>query len=53
MSHRWFFFEGVPCCQICGVVRRADGKNKPCKGETSKITLKQPPTPTGATKGEG
>lgn len=32
--HDWFVpkFIGYECCRKCGYVRRADDKNKPCRG---------------------
>jgi hypothetical protein len=32
--HDWFIFErkGWECCRNCGIIRRLDGKNSPCKG---------------------
>jgi hypothetical protein len=34
---------GWPYCRICGVVKRADGKNKPCRGSTPKVALRAQP----------
>ncbi len=33
-EHRWARREtfGFTACSACGIVRRADGKNKPCRG---------------------
>lgn len=33
-AHDWFIYEpkGWECCRNCGIVRRLDGKNNPCKG---------------------
>ena len=33
-EHDWFVpkFIGYECCRKCGVVKRADGQNKPCRG---------------------
>lgn len=33
-KHDWFKpqFVGYECCRKCGIIRRADDKNKPCKG---------------------
>lgn len=43
-GHVWGNFEEsfIPgeCCRVCGVVRRADRQNKPCKGPC-KITLRE------------
>jgi len=32
-QHDWIDFNGTPVCKICTIVRRADDKNKPCKGK--------------------
>ena len=32
IEHEWFEWRGLTCCKKCGIVRRADDKNKPCKG---------------------
>lgn len=34
-GHRWGYWKNdtYECCRICGYVRRADKKNKPCKGQ--------------------
>jgi hypothetical protein len=34
--HDWYRPRqfAYPICRICGVVKRTDGKNKPCKGPT-------------------
>lgn len=31
-AHEWFQFSNLVACRACGVVRRADDKNSPCKG---------------------
>jgi len=31
-GHDWFQFKGMTCCKLCGIIQRADGKNKPCPG---------------------
>lgn len=31
-THPWIEFSGRVCCGACGVIRRADGQNKPCMG---------------------
>lgn len=31
-THDWFIFSGMECCRLCGIVRRADRQNSPCKG---------------------
>lgn len=38
--HRWFVPKGTlsrlgECCRVCGVVRRADDENSPCRGRVS------------------
>lgn len=39
--HRWFTPKGIAfeCCKNCGIVRRADDQNSPCKGKI-KIDLR-------------
>lgn len=36
-GHEWAKWEftsmTLVCCNICGIVRRADDKNRPCKGK--------------------
>lgn len=33
-KHEWFFYDRLQCdcCRNCGIIRRADGKNNPCRG---------------------
>lgn len=33
-EHQWFTYGRLnwECCRVCGIVRRKDGKNSPCKG---------------------
>ncbi len=31
-EHEWWIWHGMECCKLCGIVKRADGKNRPCKG---------------------
>src|SRR5262249_41909487 len=34
-THDWFnpgWFSSWECCRQCGIIRRADRKNKPCRG---------------------
>jgi hypothetical protein len=32
-EHDWFEYRPrLTCCRKCGLVKRADGTNKPCKG---------------------
>lgn len=35
-THDWYVPSGYafPFCRVCGLVKRRDGKNKPCKGQT-------------------
>lgn len=37
--HCWFEFHDKPSCAMCGVVRRYDDKNSPCRGIVE-ITLR-------------
>jgi len=32
-EHYWMMFGTLPCCAHCGIVRRRDGKNRPCRGK--------------------
>jgi len=32
-AHHWFKRFGLICCKHCGIVKRADGTNKPCPGK--------------------
>lgn len=38
-EHEWFFYERLKCecCRNCGIIRRLDGKNKPCRGVTGVV----------------
>lgn len=33
MSHVWWTWNGLECCKVCGIVKRRDGKNRPCRGQ--------------------
>lgn len=39
-QHRWTVRDRTPCCELCGIVKRADGKNKPCSGRLPAITVR-------------
>jgi len=43
-SHDWHERLGLTCCRDCGIVRRADDKNGPCKGPT-RLRPMEPQTP--------
>jgi len=49
-DHEWIWFErpgpGAPiqCCRSCGVVKRRDGKNNPCRGPV-RVAPRSSPTP--------
>lgn len=36
-THDWFVpdFIGYECCRRCGIMRRYDRKNRPCRGPVS------------------
>lgn len=40
-AHEWFVpeFIGYECCRKCGIVRRRDDENKPCRG-VARVTLR-------------
>lgn len=48
-SHDWFMpnFLRYECCWKCGIVRRSDDKNKPCKGVVRVELRDEPSTPRG------
>jgi hypothetical protein len=31
-GHTWMRYRKLVCCRDCGIIRRADDLNKPCKG---------------------
>lgn len=33
-GHLWSTAPPWPVCTVCGIVQRADGQNRPCKGPT-------------------
>ena len=40
-GHKWFYLEKdkMQCCRDCGIIRRQDDKNSPCRGKV-KITFR-------------
>lgn len=40
-QHFWHERFGLTCCKKCGMVRRADDKNKPCRGPV-RVGLRTP-----------
>lgn len=43
-KHLWFvppYFPMLTTCKLCGIVKRADGENKPCPGRV-RIELRSP-----------
>lgn len=44
VEHDWFYYSPTKsdCCRRCGVVRRADDQNGPCRGPV-KVTVKTIP----------
>lgn len=54
IAHEWWVYRGLTCCRNCGIVQRADGKNKPCRGKVS-IGLRDAPdsSPQHLAGGEG
>lgn len=32
LEHQWWFWQGIECCKVCGIVWRRDDMNKPCRG---------------------
>ena len=43
-EHEWFTYGRLnwECCRVCGIVRRKEGKNSPCKGPVSVGPRQQP-----------
>lgn len=39
-GHEWIIYSSLHCCKQCGIVRRKDDRNKPCKGPV-KIALRE------------
>jgi hypothetical protein len=39
-THKWWIWHGMECCELCGIVRRADRKNNPCRGRV-RVVLKE------------
>lgn len=39
-AHAWIDFRGTVACGSCGVVKRGDGKNKPCRGGPPTIEIR-------------
>ncbi len=42
-AHAWTTIYGLPVCGTCGTVRRADGKNRPCRGVPPRIDTRREP----------
>lgn len=42
-GHQWGFWkqDQFQCCQLCGIIRRADDKNSPCKGKAKLRPMEQ------------
>jgi len=39
-GHEWINWDWIVCCRFCGIVRRADDQNAPCKGP-ARIALRE------------
>ena len=39
-QHLWITHANLICCQWCGIVKRRDGLNRPCKGVV-RVTLRE------------
>ena len=52
-AHEWFTpdFLAYECCRYCGIVRRLDGKNRPCRGRVG-ISLRGHGRQSGAASPE-
>lgn len=40
-GHHWVERFNLVCCRDCGIVRRADDRNKPCRGKV-RVELREP-----------
>lgn len=40
-GHKWVDNFGIIGCPICGIVKRADGNNKPCPGRAPRIAVRK------------
>jgi hypothetical protein len=50
-EHYWMMFNNLPCCAHCGIVRRRDGKNKPCRGKV-RVALRDASTAAERTQSD-
>ncbi len=41
-EHIWHEWHSLTCCKLCGIVKRADGKNNPCKGVVMLRPMEKP-----------
>ncbi len=39
--NQWFLYRNIECCKVCGIVRRRDEKNKPCRGPVAVRTREE------------
>lgn len=46
MAHEWIFSGQWTVCKKCGIVKRADDKNRPCQGIVRIGLREQPPQTT-------
>ena len=51
--HDWFVpaFIGRECCRKCGIMRRADDRNKPCRGKVV-LSLRDEYTDSASREGD-
>ena len=49
-THKWQSVPGKDwqCCRICGIIRRADRQNSPCKGATHMRKTEPARSPRGS-----
>ena len=46
MAHNWIKYHGLLSCKNCGIVKRRDGRNKPCPGKV-RVELRENRLKTG------
>jgi len=50
-SHDWHERFGLTCCRDCGIVKRADDQNRPCKGPARLRPVESQASPTNQKEG--
>ena len=48
IKHRMFKDKGWITCKKCGIIKKKDGKNKPCRGQVRITTRSEPSIPSNS-----